>query len=145
MWLEQGATFKTIADRFAADPSALPSDFASRSDADRCAAEVLATLKSAGVHQFGVRIHHAGEYPVKLRDARNPVELLYYQGGWELTEPRAVAVVGSRKASEDGRRRAAILARELVRRDITVVSGLAEGIDTAAIQAPFSTEAARLL
>ena len=132
MWLEQGATFKTVADRFAADPGALPSDFVAQGEAERCAAEVLAKLKAAGVHQFGVRIHHAGDYPKKLRDARHPVELCYYQGGWELTETRAVAVVGSRKASEDGRRRAAVLARELVRRDITVVSGLAEGIDTAA-------------
>ena len=132
MWLEQGATFKTIADRFAKDPSALPSDFVSPAEAERCASEAMARLKATGVHQFGVRIHHAGDYPRKLRDARHPVELLYYQGGWELTETRAVAVVGSRKASDDGRRRAAVLARELVRRGITVVSGLAEGIDTAA-------------
>jgi DNA processing protein len=132
MWLEQGSTFKTIAERFAKDPSALPSDFVSPSAADRCSAEVVAALSKAGVTRFGVRINHAGDYPRKLRDARHPVELLYYQGGWELTETRSVAVVGSRKASEEGRRRAAILARELVRQDITVVSGLAEGIDTAA-------------
>jgi len=132
MWLEQGATFKTVADKFAKDPSALPSDFVPPSAADRCASEALAALSRAGVTRFGVRINHAGDYPRKLRDARHPVELLYYQGGWELTETRSVAVVGSRKASEYGRRRAAVLARELVRQDITVVSGLAEGIDTAA-------------
>jgi DNA processing protein len=132
LWLEQGATFKTLADRFAADPTALPSDFVSRSVAEASAGLVFATLKKAGVHQFGVRIHHAGDYPQKLRDARYPVELLYYQGGWELTETRCVAVVGSRKASPDGIGRAQRLARDLVKRDFTVVSGLAEGIDTAA-------------
>jgi DNA processing protein len=43
-----------------------------------------------------------------------------------------VAVVGSRKASTEGLRRAAALTRALVQRDIVVVSGLAAGIDTAA-------------
>jgi len=132
LWLEQGTTFKTLAERFAKDPTALPSDFVSPTEADRCAAEVLATFAKAGVNRFGVRINHAGDYPKKLRDAKYPVELLYYQGGWELTEPRAVAVVGSRKASAEGLKRAQQVARALVQRGFTVVAGLAEGIDTAA-------------
>jgi DNA processing protein len=131
LWLEQGATFKTLADRFAKDPSALPSDMVSRSAADACANEVFSIFAKAGVSRFGVRINHAGDYPKKLRDARYPVELLYYQGAWELTEARAVAVVGSRKASPEGIKRAQQIARALVQRDFTVVSGLAEGIDTA--------------
>lgn len=132
LWLEQGATFKTLAERFATDPSALPSDFVPRALADQCANDVMKRLKGAGVHRFGVRINHAGDYPSKLRVAKHPVELLYYQGAWEFTETRCVAVVGSRGASDEGARRAARLARELVDRDFTVVSGLANGIDTAA-------------
>lgn len=132
MWLEQGATFKTLAARFAADPTALPSDFVDPSVAARCAMEVYQKLEAAKIGRFGVRIHHAGDYPQKLRDARHPVEMLYYQGAWELSETRGIAVVGSRKASEDGVKRARQLARDLVKRGITVVSGLAEGIDIAA-------------
>jgi DNA processing protein len=132
LWLEKGATFKTLAERFAKDPSALPSDFVSVSAAEQAAAEALRLFKERGVHQFGVRINHAGDYPRKLRDARHPLELLYYQGAWELSEPRGIAIVGSRKASDDGVRRARRLARELVERNFTVVSGLAEGIDIAA-------------
>lgn len=132
LWLEPGATFKTLADRFAADPTALPSDFVAPAIANEAADAVFAAMKRAGVHQFGVRLHHAGDYPKKLRDARHPVEMLYYRGGWELTETRSIAIVGSRKATPEGRQRAARLAREFVRRDFTVVSGLAEGIDTAA-------------
>lgn len=135
MWLEQGASFKKIAERFATDESALPSDFVSAEAYSRAAQEVLAKLKNAGVHRFGVRIHQAGDYPEKLRDARHPIELLYYQGEWELTETRSVAVVGSRKATEDGMARAARIARELVAHGFTVVSGLAKGIDTAALRA----------
>lgn len=132
LWLEQGATFKTIADRFAKDPAALPSDFVSAAAAEQAAAETLKLMKARGVHHFGVRINHAGDYPARLRDARHPVEMLYYQGAWELTETRSIAVVGSRKASEDGIKRARRLARELVERSFTVVSGLAEGIDISA-------------
>jgi DNA processing protein len=138
LWLEPRATFKTIADRFAADPFALPSDFVSPTVAHQCATEAFATLKNAGVHRFGVRINHAGDYPSKLRDARHPVELLYFQGAWELTETRCVAIVGSRKASDEGRQRAGQLAKALVARGFTVVSGLAEGIDRAAHDAAIS-------
>jgi Resolvase, N terminal domain len=44
-------------------------------------------------HRFGVRVNHAGDYPARLRDARHRVELLYYQGAWELTETRSVVYV----------------------------------------------------
>lgn len=135
LWLEKGATFKTLATKFASDPTALPSDFVPAGLARSCAEDVMTTLKQAGVHQFGVRVNHAGDYPSKLRDARHPVELLYYQGEWELTETRCVAVVGSREATDEGVRRATKIARELVDKKFTVVSGLAKGIDIAAHKA----------
>lgn len=132
LWLEDRATFKTIADRFRADPSALPSDFVSPEVAAKAAAEVLARFEQEGVKRFGVRINHAGDYPKKLRDAKYPVEVLYYQGAWELVETRGIAIVGSRKATEDGLSKAARLAKSFVSKGFTVISGLAEGIDTAA-------------
>jgi DNA processing protein len=132
LWLEEGATFKSIADRFKNDPTALPSDFVSPTRANQAAVEAFGLLKSKGVKRFGVRVHHAGDYPAKLRDARHPVELLYYQGAWELTETRCIAIVGSRKASDEGKARAGRLAREFAAANFTVVSGLAEGVDTAA-------------
>lgn len=57
---------------------------------------------------------------------------LYAAGDVSLLDRPGVSVVGSRGASEEGRRRAWQLARELVRAEIVVVSGLASGIDTAA-------------
>lgn len=132
LFMQQGATFKTLADKFAADNTALPSDFVSLSEADQAATSVIEKLHKAGVYQFGVRINKAGDYPAKLRDAKYPVELLYYQGTWELSEMRGLAVVGSRKPSEEGVQRAARLAKELVARGFAVVSGLATGIDKAA-------------
>ncbi len=134
LWLQQGTTFKTIAEKFARDSQALPSDFVGRAEAEECAHQALARLKERRIHRFGIRVNHAGDYPPKLRDAKYPVELLYYRGAWELTETRSIAVVGSREPSPDGIARANRLARELVARDFTVVSGLATGIDTAAHQ-----------
>lgn len=131
LWLEDRATFKTIADRFKADPTALPSDFVEPSRADKAAQDAFDLLRSKGVRKFGVRVNHAGDYPLKLRDARHPVELLYFQGAWELTETRSVAIVGSRKATDEGKARASRLAKALCKRNFTIVSGLAEGIDTA--------------
>lgn len=58
---------------------------------------------------------------------------LYLAGDADiLRKGRRVAIVGSRKASDEGLKRAARLARILVEQDFFVLSGLAEGIDTAA-------------
>jgi DNA processing protein len=132
LWSRPGASFRSIADLFREHPDALPSDLVDHGEAREMAREVVALLEAGGVTRFGVRIHRAGEYPARLRDARDPVELLYFQGWWSYVESPSVAVVGARKASEEGIRRARRLARELVEDGWTVVSGLAAGIDTAA-------------
>jgi DNA processing protein len=132
LWADKTASFKTIADKFRARPDALPSDFVMPAIAEDFGKRVLSILNEAGVTRFGVRINGAGEYPKKLRDADHPVELLYYQGWWDLVESPCVAVVGTREPSEEGKRRAAKLTQCLVRDGFTVVSGLAKGIDTIA-------------
>nr|WP_155799360.1 DNA-processing protein DprA [Bartonella tamiae] len=132
MWLEKGASFKSIAQKFLNDKKAMPSDLVSESEAEKCAKEVIQRFYDAGINKFGIRINKAGDYPTKLRDAVHPIELLYYQGDWELTEAKSFAIVGSRDASELGQRRAAHIAKELVQENYIVVSGLAKGIDTAA-------------
>jgi DNA processing protein len=57
---------------------------------------------------------------------------LWVAGDLSLLEKPSVAIVGSRKATADGRKRTAQLARELVKHGVVVMSGLAEGIDEAA-------------
>ena len=64
-----------------------------------------------------------------------PTEL-FLAGDRSLLQRRPrVSIVGARNASEAGRRRAAQLARVLVKHDVIVVSGLAAGVDAAAHQA----------
>jgi DNA processing protein len=63
------------------------------------------------------------------------VPCLYAAGDGALLRAPSVAIVGSRRASPEGLRRAYQLARDLVRRGVVVLSGLAAGIDTAAHEA----------
>jgi DNA processing protein len=132
LWAREGTTFKSLAHLFGRHPGALPSEFVAPGDAERYGALALASIRAAGIGRFGIRVHRAGEYPARLRDALHPVELLYFQGNWDLTSSRCVSIVGTRRPSEQGVRRAARLARSFVHDGFTVVSGLAQGIDTVA-------------
>lgn len=72
------------------------------------------------------------DYPTTLRLIFNLPPFLFVRGEFAETDLRSVAVVGTRDASTDGVKRSGRMARLLVERGVTVVSGLARGIDTAA-------------
>ncbi|MDP9092398.1 MAG: DNA-protecting protein DprA [Actinomycetota bacterium] len=74
------------------------------------------------------------EYPERLRSVRNMPPVIFVQGQL-LARDRGVCVVGSRKPSERGVAYAAAVARLLVEAGITVIAGLAQGVDTAAHRA----------
>jgi DNA processing protein len=75
-------------------------------------------------------------YPASLLTIFNNPPLLFVEGEWkEEIDSLSVAVVGTRSASKEGIARARRLSRELVEAGFTVVSGMAEGIDTAAHEA----------
>lgn len=68
-------------------------------------------------------------YPARLRTIADPPPVLYVKGELRADDSRAVAIVGSRSASDYGRRVARDLARGLASTGFTVVSGMARGID----------------
>jgi DNA processing protein len=68
-------------------------------------------------------------YPARLRMIADPPPLLYVKGDIRSEDERAVAIVGSRSASDYGRRVARDLCRGLASLGFTVVSGMARGID----------------
>ena len=73
------------------------------------------------------------DYPSNLHGIFNRPPLLFVRGRWQSeVDARAVAVVGTRKPTEDGKKRAQRVAHALVRAGYTVLSGLAAGIDAAA-------------
>jgi DNA processing protein len=72
------------------------------------------------------------EYPARLQAIASAPPVLYLRGTLEPEDEAAVAIVGSRRATAYGEETARELARELGRRGLTIVSGLARGIDAAA-------------
>lgn len=132
LWAKEGTWFKSIADAFRDQPGAIPSDFVSESEIEKYARLALGAIRAADIKHFGIRVHGAGEYPKSLRDADHPVELLYFQGVWDLVNMPSVAIVGTREATDEGKKRAAKLVKLFVKDGFTIVSGLARGIDTIA-------------
>ncbi|GIH08278.1 hypothetical protein Rhe02_63450 [Rhizocola hellebori] len=76
-------------------------------------------------------------YPVRLRGIHQAPPVLFGRGDLK-DEDTAVSVVGSRKASSRGLAMATAIASELAAQNVTVIAGLALGIDTAAHQAALS-------
>jgi len=84
-------------------------------------------------------------YPSKLKNIPDPPPYFYYKGDLKCLEGPSLAIVGSRKPTDYGRRMTAKLAGELASGGVTVISGLAFGIDAyaheAALEAGGSTAA----
>jgi DNA processing protein len=86
------------------------------------------------VAQAGIAVIVWGDaaYPHRLAAIASAPPVLYVRGTLEPEDEAAVAIVGSRRATAYGEEMAGELARELGRRGLTIVSGLARGIDAAA-------------
>lgn len=84
--------------------------------------------------EFDTQIIVSGEkdYPRLLKKTTDMPPVLFVRGHFVLTQKNAVALVGTRNASLNGRSFARRLALDLVQKDYVVVSGMAKGIDTAA-------------
>ena len=83
-------------------------------------------LAKAGVE--AVNWHHP-DYPPRLKEIPDPPPVLFYKGTLLLSDERSVAVVGTRGPTTYGREAAAALVAELAKIGITIISGLARGID----------------
>jgi DNA processing protein len=74
----------------------------------------------------------SAQYPVELLDLRDPPSELYAMGSARAMAAPRVAIVGTRDSTAYGERIARSLTRALVRSGVTVISGMARGIDGAA-------------
>ena len=73
-------------------------------------------------------------YPINLKNIYDPPPLLYVRGALSSIDDTAFAIVGSRNASEYGMSATERISRDLALRGITIVSGMARGIDSCAHQ-----------
>lgn len=135
LWTRHTTPFR-IAKLFSSFNNALPSSVAASEEIStgeiddiRSEAENLMSFK-----EYSALFYQDFEYPQRLRDAKNPVEVLYYRGNLDLISSPSVAVVGAREATPEGLARAKRISKLLVESGFTVMSGLARGIDTAAHQ-----------
>ena len=95
-------------------------------------AAVERALKWASVSGHGVVTYADAGYPRALLEISDPPPLLYARGNLELMANPALAVVGSRNGTAQGVRNAEAFARTFSAAGLTIVSGLALGIDAAA-------------
>lgn len=96
-------------------------------------AAARALVQSWRQRRLDVRGVFDARYPRNLLAIFNKPPMVFVRGTWdELRDGVAVAVVGTRKPTPDGMKRAQLASRKLARAGITVLSGLAAGIDTAA-------------
>jgi DNA processing protein len=103
---------------------------AMRSDAVRSAAQHAAAWAAQDGHHVLTLADDA--YPRALLEIPDPPALLYLVGRIELLRRQSIAVVGSRNATAQGEQNALAFARALSESGLTVVSGLAMGVDAAA-------------
>jgi len=94
--------------------------------------KLVAEYEHRGIHVITVL---DSAYPTNLRHVYNRPPFLFVRGDLREADNRAVAIVGTRSPSDAGLEQASRLSAGLAREGVTVLSGLARGIDTAAHRA----------
>lgn len=133
MWSDRKTSFKWIAGLFRSNPDSFLSDHVTQ---ERIS-EMMPLIKSIvrdtnALYAFNILLKGTMDFPRTLGDAKEPLEMIYYAGNLNYLSTRMVSVVGTRNPSEEGLSRTRRIVAALVKEDITVVSGLAAGIDSMA-------------
>lgn len=91
--------------------------------------KLFAAMEKCGCHAV---VRDEEDYPYLLDQIFDPPAVLYVRGEARLDGDKMFAIVGSRRCTRDGQRAAREIAAQLAREEVTVVSGMARGIDTCA-------------
>ena len=137
-------TFAALIERFGSPREVFRASEEELLKVSRVTADVVAQLRACDFDQIENELYALSEesiaaltledsaYPANLALISDAPPVLFIRGTLRADDARAVAIVGTREASERGKQIATQLANELAKRGYTVVSGLARGIDTAA-------------
>lgn len=134
------AAFPTLEDAWRADAGALHAaglDARTAQAVTRAQEEIDPFAEVERLHQAGIEALAPTDprYPSRLSEITDAPPLLYVKGAWTPDDEWSVAVVGTRRATAYGRQAAQEFAHGLAVNRVTVVSGLARGIDTVAHRA----------
>jgi len=94
--------------------------------------DVEAEIAICREHGVAILTEADQQYPRALREIHDPPGVLFVKGSLQARDAMAIAIVGTRHATQYGLKQAERLAGSLARAGLTVVSGLARGIDAAA-------------
>lgn len=100
------------------------------------AADQQQTLKNTGTELITL---HDRRYPEHLRDIFDPPLVLFAIGNAEIMKSHSIAVVGTRRPTPYGMAATERLSGDLAKSGLTIVSGMARGIDTAAHHAALNS------
>ncbi len=152
-----GATARRLIERFGSVEAIFDAPDEELRQVPRLTAEVLARLRTVSLEALegelaslaeeglGVVTWDDSDYPVNLRQVNDAPPVLFLRGDLQASDEYAVAIVGTREPSSEGVDMAEMLGRELAARGLTIVSGLALGIDTAAHRGALQAEGGRTL
>jgi DNA processing protein len=141
------ARFSRLLDRFGSAEAAWRAPLLDLAAAglERRAIESLGTLRGKvdpeaewrRIEQQGISVMILDDpaYPSALREIADPPPVLYVRGELAPADDWAIAVVGTRRASPYGRQATERIVEDLARAGVTVISGLARGVDTHAHRA----------
>ncbi len=152
-----GATARRLVERFGSAEAVLNAPLEELQRVPRITADIVARLRTvplevleaelAGLAEEGLQVvtWDDDDYPSNLRDVADAPPVLFVRGDLHSDDALAVAIVGSRQPTPQAAKLAETLARELAKRGLTIVSGLALGIDTAAHRGALQVDDGRTL
>lgn len=86
-------------------------------------------LEACRTFKIGFLRYSDSGYPAMLKTISNPPYLLFYRGNLEAFNAKSVSVVGTRQITPSGKKAAYDFAYEACKSGVTVISGLARGVD----------------
>ncbi|MCU0480844.1 MAG: DNA-processing protein DprA [Anaerolineae bacterium] len=110
----------------------LPQKFIEKLLASREKLDLQAEYQKLAKYNARMMIFTDNDYPAKLRTINDPPPVLYIRGNLLPQDEKAVAVVGTRKCTRYGKEISASLSEQLAKNGVTIISGLAQGIDASA-------------
>ncbi len=152
-----GVTIRRLIERFGSVEAVFDAPDEELLSVPRITPEIVARLRTVSLDGIGDELASLSDeglqvltwddddYPANLRQAHDAPPVLFVRGDLLPEDELAVAIVGTRAPTPQAVEVAETLARELAERELTIVSGLALGIDTAAHRGALQAENGRSL